>query len=642
MAPQSAVRLPVIDLFDENSVPGTASWVSKCKDVRLALEEYGCFLTPYDKVSLQLQDQVFNSVQELFALPTEKKVQNTSDKPYFGYFKHPLIPLSESMGIDGPTVLEGTQSFTDLMWPNGNKRFCESVHTYAKLVSQLDRRVKYMVFESYGVGKYFDSHIDSTSYLLRLIKYRLPKEEETNNCGFPHTDKSFLTILHDNQVAGLEIKTKDGRWIGVEPSGSMFIVMAGDAFLAWSNGRVHSALHRVVTNGKKERYSLGFFSFSGETIRTPEELIDEAHPLLFKPFENIDLLRLYSLDDVRKYSQKFNDEAMSQYSKLSNYSQQKSSKNYMIMATQSAIKLPVIDLFDDESEPGTDSWISKCEEVQRAFEEYGCFLATYDKVSLQLQDEVFDSVRELFHLPTEKKVLNTSDKPYFGYFKHPSIPLSESMGIDNPTILEGTQSFTNLMWPNGNQIFCESIYAYAKLVSELDRMVKTMVFESYGVRKYYDSHIQSTNYLLRLIKYRVPREDENDFDGCPHTDKSFMTILHDNHIAGLQIKAKDGNWIGVEPSGSMFVVMAGDAFLAWSNGRIQSPTHRVIMKAKKERYCLALFSFSGETIRTPEELVDEAHPLLFKPFDNMDLLRLFSLDDVHQHARSFSQPKCGA
>lgn len=66
----------------------------------------------------------------------------------------------------------------------------------------------------------------------------------------------------------------------------------------------------MVTNGKKERYSLGFFSFSGETIRTPEELIDEAHPLLFKPFENIDLLRLYSLDDVRKYSQKFNDEAM--------------------------------------------------------------------------------------------------------------------------------------------------------------------------------------------------------------------------------------------------------------------------------------------------------------------------------------------
>ena len=123
------------------------------------------------------------------------------------------------------------------------------------------------------------------------------------------------------------------------------------------------------------------------------------------------------------------------------------------MADQSATKIPVIDLFDENSKPGTDSWISKCKQVQLAFEEYGCFLATFDKVCLQLQDGVFDSLQELFYLPTENKVQNTSDKPYFGYFKHPSVPLSESMGIDNPTILEGNQSFTNLMWPNGNQIF---------------------------------------------------------------------------------------------------------------------------------------------------------------------------------------------
>lgn len=293
-------QLPVIDLFDENS---------KCSDVRIALEEYGCFLTPYEKVCSKLQDQVFDSVQELFALPTETKLQNTSDKPYFGYFKHPLIPLSESMGIDNPTILEATQSFTNLMWPNGNPRFSGSVHSYANLVSELDRKVKNMVFEAYGVGKYYDSHIDSTSYLLRLINYRLAKEGENDDCGFPHTDKSFLTILHDNQVAGLETQTNDGSWIRVEPSGSMFIVMAGDAFLAWSNGRIHSPIHRVAMKGNKERYSLALFSFSGETIETPKELVDEAHPLLFQPFENMDLLRLYSLDNVQKYAQMFNDKA---------------------------------------------------------------------------------------------------------------------------------------------------------------------------------------------------------------------------------------------------------------------------------------------------------------------------------------------
>ncbi|KAE8659537.1 structural maintenance of chromosomes protein 2-1-like [Hibiscus syriacus] len=310
MTSPSAAELPIVELFDENCKPGTAAWVSKCNDVRLALEEYGCFLTPYHQVSSQLQGQLFNSLQQLFDLPLENKVQNTSEKPYFGYFKHPSIPLSESMGIDNPTTLDGTQCFTHLMWPNGNPKFCESVHSYAKLVSQLDRTVKNMVFESYGVGKYYDSHMDSTSYLLRLIKYRVPNEgEEVEECGFPHTDKSFLTILHDNQVAGLQTKTKDGRWICVEPSGSMFIVMAGDAFLAWSNGRVHSATHRVVTEGKKARYCVALFSFSGETIEAPVELIDEAHPLMFKPFENMDLLRLYSLDDLEKYSQVFNGQA---------------------------------------------------------------------------------------------------------------------------------------------------------------------------------------------------------------------------------------------------------------------------------------------------------------------------------------------
>ncbi|KAE8684303.1 Detected protein of unknown function [Hibiscus syriacus] len=292
----------------------------------------------------------------------------------------------------------------------------------------------------------------------------------------------------------------------------------------------------------------------------------------------------------------------------------------MANTRSSACKIPVIDIFDENSKPGTSAWISKCKDVRAAFEQYGCFLATYDKVSSQLQDDVFWSLQQLFNLPTQVKVQNTSDKPYFGYFKHPCIPLSESTGIDNPTILEGTQSFTNLMWPKNNKTFC------------------------YGVGKYYGSHIKATDYLLRLINYRVPHEDERDIDACPdHTDKSFMTILHDNEVVGLQVKTKEGDWIGVEPSGSMFLVMAGDAFLAWSNGRIHSPIHRVIAtEAGKERYSLAFFSFSGEIIQTPKELVDEAHPQLFKPFHNMDLLRLYSLDDVQKYVDFISQAKCGA
>lgn len=86
-----------------------------------------------------------------------------------------------------------------------------------------------MLFESYGVEKHVDSHIDSTTYLLRYLKYRAPEIDETTMAFPSHTDKSFLTILHQNQVSGLEIKARDEEWISVEFPPSSFVVMAGDA-----------------------------------------------------------------------------------------------------------------------------------------------------------------------------------------------------------------------------------------------------------------------------------------------------------------------------------------------------------------------------------------------------------------------------
>ncbi|CAA3031863.1 Probable 2-oxoglutarate-dependent dioxygenase AOP1.2 [Olea europaea subsp. europaea] len=76
--------------------------------------------------------------------------------------------------------------------------------------------------------------------------------------------------------------------------------------------------------------------------------------------------------------------------------------------------------------------------------------------------------------------------------KNPIIAL-----YDYATTLEGAKSFTKLMWPNGNDSFCESSMSFARTVAELERIVITMLFESYNVEKYTDSHIESTTYLLR-------------------------------------------------------------------------------------------------------------------------------------------------
>lgn len=114
---------------------------------------------------------------------------------------------------------------------------------------------------------------------------------------------------------------------------------------------------------------------------------------------------------------------------------------------------------------------------------------------------------------------------------------------------------------NYSVLISETVLSYSRHVSELEQMVKRMVFQSYGVEKYYDSHMESTNYLLRLIKYIEPETNEKKL-GCQiHTDKSFITILHQNEVNGLEIGTKDGQWIRFGPSPSSFVVIAGDALL---------------------------------------------------------------------------------
>nr|XP_043625168.1 probable 2-oxoglutarate-dependent dioxygenase AOP1 [Erigeron canadensis] len=300
-------KLLVVDLTKDNlKQPDTSAWSSTCDAIRAALENHGCFIALYDGISSTVEESVFQAAEELFNLPTETKIKNIVEKPYHGYVGQiPFVPLHEGLGIDYATELEGVQSFTDIMWPDGNPSFRETCITFSRAVAKLDHMVIRMLFESYGVGKqYADSHIDSTTYLLRYLKYRAPEVDEAT-MAFPcHTDKSFITILHQNQVSGLEIKTRNEEWISVEFPPSSFVVMAGDACKAWSNNRVLSPNHKVTLlldkKGKETRYTIALFSFLSKKVQVPEEFVDDQHPLKFKPFEHVDLLNFYATETGRR------------------------------------------------------------------------------------------------------------------------------------------------------------------------------------------------------------------------------------------------------------------------------------------------------------------------------------------------------
>ncbi|XP_006367749.1 probable 2-oxoglutarate-dependent dioxygenase AOP1 [Solanum tuberosum] len=309
------------------------------------------------------------------------------------------------------------------------------------------------------------------------------------------------------------------------------------------------------------------------------------------------------------------------------------------------IKLPKIDFSQEDLKTDTLVWNQVKSQVHKALVEYGCFEASFDKIPIHLRKSIFESLQQIFDLPLQTKLENISTKPFHGYISSktfPSFPLFESMCVDDANIPGKAEKFAQILWPQGNPSFCKTVQSYSEQLSELDQTVRRMVLESLGLEKYMDEHMNSTNFVLRLLKYNTPQSSESEIGISAHTDRSIATILYQNEINGLQVMTKDGQWINVEPTQDTFTVMIGDSLHAWTNGRMHAPYHRVMMRGNKARYSAALFSLpkGGYTIKAPRELVDEEHPLLYKSFDLHEFLA-FSYTEEGMRCEFALKTYCG-
>ncbi|KAG2304739.1 hypothetical protein Bca52824_033390 [Brassica carinata] len=287
-----ALQLPVIDFTSPNLKPGTVEWDSVRGDVRRALEEYGCFEALFDKVPVELRKAVFDVSEEAFQLPLEIKKRVVSRRKYRGYVGQiPTLPLFEVMGVDFAENEEKVNEFTHKLWPQGNASFSEAVMSFAEKVSGLDFMTRRMIMESFGLNEnYIEKHLNSTKYLVRMMKYQGVEETDEELGMEAHTDRNMLTILCQNDVQdGLEVRTRDDKqWIKANPSqDSSFIVLGGATLHVLLNGRVLTGVHRVMRMGTNTRFSAGLFSVpkTEDLICAPEEMVDAEHPRLFKPFD---------------------------------------------------------------------------------------------------------------------------------------------------------------------------------------------------------------------------------------------------------------------------------------------------------------------------------------------------------------------
>ncbi|KAL7140025.1 hypothetical protein ABFS83_09G093100 [Erythranthe nasuta] len=290
------------------------------------------------------------------------------------------------------------------------------------------------------------------------------------------------------------------------------------------------------------------------------------------------------------------------------------------MGSESTMKLPVIDFSNLKQE--TETWESVKTQVSKALAEYGCFEAIFSNRKYSL----VNVLQQLFDLPLQTKLLNKSDTTYHGYIgQHAIVPLYESLGISDALVPGNIEAFTELMWSdNGNPTFCESVRSISEELLELNKIVRTMVLENNGIKKYLDEHIDSTNYVVRFQKYDGPKTNETELGLVPHIDMNTLTILFQDDVTGLEMQKKDGDdWIETSPNS--FIVMAGESLRAWTNGRVHAPFHRVMMTGDKARYSIGLFAVpkSGYIVTAPKEMVDEEHPLFYKPYDYVEFLNFY-------------------
>lgn len=95
---------------------------------------------------------------------------------------------------------------------------------------------------SLGVGReYFKEFFEGNDSIMRLNYYPICQKPDLTLGTGPHCDPTSLTILHQDQVGGLEVFV-DEKWHAITPILDSFVINVGDTFMVSSSMISYSSL----------------------------------------------------------------------------------------------------------------------------------------------------------------------------------------------------------------------------------------------------------------------------------------------------------------------------------------------------------------------------------------------------------------
>ncbi len=287
MKRQSKNQLAQIPIFDPSAYLNGEPHAKRklALELRAAMENIGFYILVNHGIGISLIENTFKAAQQFHAQSYESKMALKGNEHNVGY-----MPLNSSISrasqIDPhkpkkpnlveaffvkrelhpkhPDVLANKLYRSKNIWPSELllPGFRSSVIAYCHAMENLCQRMLPIYAIALNLpSNYFDESFAEATYSFRMSRYPPAEFGDKNQFGISaHTDSSFLTMLPQGDLPGLEVKLPDQQWQLVNAPKGSIVVNSGDMMRRWTNHRFLSTPHRAINrNHGKDRYAIPFF-----------------------------------------------------------------------------------------------------------------------------------------------------------------------------------------------------------------------------------------------------------------------------------------------------------------------------------------------------------------------------------------------
>ena len=165
---------------------------------------------------------------------------------------------------------------------------------------------------------------------------------------------------------------------------------------------------------------------------------------------------------------------------------------------------------------------------------------------------------------------------------------------DHPDVLAGKPFRGVNVWPDGNALpeFRATMLSYFEACHALGMRMHRALAHDLGVAEnFFDDKLDQPLATLRLLHYppRPDRFESGQIGAGEHTDYGNITLLATDDAGGLEVRARNGEWISPPTIPGALICNIGDCLMRWTNDVYVSTPHRVVNPVGRERYSIAFF-----------------------------------------------------